>query len=87
MAARAEVLSTGAAFDKRRAERIFYTAMSIAILITVFAGFSRTFFSPTVLSNSAAAAAAYRSRNYLFGVDCVVRDADHAHCSLASPVE
>jgi hypothetical protein len=44
MAARAEVLSTGTAFDKRRAERIFYTAMSVAILITVFAGFSRTFF-------------------------------------------
>ncbi|MGZ5436364.1 MAG: hypothetical protein ACXWID_14295 [Pyrinomonadaceae bacterium] len=44
MAARAEVLSTGTSIDKRRAERIFYTAMSVAILITVFAGFSRTFF-------------------------------------------
>jgi hypothetical protein len=44
MAARAEVLSTGTAFDKRKAERIFYTAMSVLILITVFAGFSRTFF-------------------------------------------
>ena len=44
MAARAEVLNTGTAFDKRRAERIFYTGMSVAILITVFAGFSRTFF-------------------------------------------
>jgi hypothetical protein len=44
MAARAEVLNTGTAIDKRRAERIFYTAMSVAILITVFAGFSRTFF-------------------------------------------
>ena len=44
MAVRAEVLSTGAAFDKRRAERIFYTAMSVLILITVFAGFSRTWF-------------------------------------------
>ena len=44
MAARAEVLNTGAAFDKRKAERIFYTAMSVAILLTVFAGFSRTFF-------------------------------------------
>ena len=44
MAARAEVLNTGTSIDKRRAERIFYTAMSVAILITVFAGFSRTFF-------------------------------------------
>jgi hypothetical protein len=44
MAARAEVLNTGTAIDKRRAERIFYTAMSVAILITVFAGFSRTWF-------------------------------------------
>ena len=44
MAARAEVLNTGTSIDKRRAERIFYTAMSLAILITVFAGFSRTFF-------------------------------------------
>jgi hypothetical protein len=45
MAARAEVLNTGTAIDnKRRAERIFYTAMSVAILLTVFAGFSRTFF-------------------------------------------
>src|SRR5688572_14996931 len=44
MAARAEVLNTGTSIDKKRAERIFYTAMSVAILITVFAGFSRTFF-------------------------------------------
>jgi hypothetical protein len=44
MAARAEVLNTGTSIDKRRAERVFYTAMSVAILITVFAGFSRTFF-------------------------------------------
>ena len=44
MAARAEVLNTGTSIDKRRAERIFYTAMSVAILITVFAGFSRTWF-------------------------------------------
>jgi len=44
MAARAEVLNTGTSIDKRRAERIFYMAMSVAILITVFAGFSRTFF-------------------------------------------
>jgi hypothetical protein len=44
MAARAEVLNTGAVFDKRRAERIFFTGMSVAILITVFAGFSRTWF-------------------------------------------
>jgi len=44
MAARAEIFNTGTAIDKRRAERIFYTAMSVAILITVFAGFSRTFF-------------------------------------------
>lgn len=44
MAARAEILNTGTSIDKRRAERIFYTAMSVAILITVFAGFSRTFF-------------------------------------------
>src|SRR5687767_12669583 len=44
MAARAEIVNTGTSIDKRRAERIFYTAMSVAILITVFAGFSRTFF-------------------------------------------
>ena len=44
MAARAEVFNTRTSIDKRRAERIFYTAMSVAILITVFAGFSRTFF-------------------------------------------
>jgi hypothetical protein len=44
MAARAEALNTGTPIDKRRAERIFYTAMSVAILITVFAGFSRTWF-------------------------------------------
>jgi len=44
MVARAEVLNTGTSIDKRRAERIFYTAMSVAILITVFTGFSRTFF-------------------------------------------
>ena len=44
MAARAEVLNTRTSIDKRRAERIFYMAMSVAILITVFAGFSRTFF-------------------------------------------
>lgn len=44
MAARAEVFNTGTSIDKRRAERIFYTAMSVAILITVFAGFSRTWF-------------------------------------------
>lgn len=44
MAARAEVLNTGTSIDKRRAEHIFYTAMSVAILITVFAGFSRTFY-------------------------------------------
>lgn len=44
MAARAEVFRTGTSIDKRRAERIFYSAMSVAILITVFAGFSRTFY-------------------------------------------
>lgn len=44
MAAQAEVLSPPAAVDKRRAERIFFTGMAVAILITVFAGFSRTFF-------------------------------------------
>lgn len=42
MAAHVEVL--GSRVDTRRRERVFYTAMSIAILITVFAGFSRTFF-------------------------------------------
>lgn len=44
MAAQAEVLSTGTTISKRRAERIFFTGMAVAILITVFAGFSRTFF-------------------------------------------
>lgn len=44
MAAQAEVLGVGTAINKRRAERIFYTAMAVAILITVFAGFSRTFY-------------------------------------------
>ncbi|MFY9622421.1 MAG: hypothetical protein WAM70_16080 [Pyrinomonadaceae bacterium] len=47
MAARAEVFNTGTSIDKRRAERIFYTAMSLLFLITVFAGFSRTFFLRT----------------------------------------
>lgn len=44
MVARAEVVNTGTSIDKRRAERIFYMTMSVLILITVFAGFSRTFF-------------------------------------------
>ena len=43
MAAQAEVLNIRR-FDTRRAERIFYSAMSAVILITVFAGFSRTFY-------------------------------------------
>src|ERR1044072_168228 len=30
--------------DAKRRERIFYTGMAVAILITVFAGFSRTWF-------------------------------------------
>lgn len=42
MAATAEVL--GPRVDVRRRERIFYTGMSVAILIVVFAGFSRTFY-------------------------------------------
>lgn len=42
MAAQAEVL--GKRIDVKRRERIFYSAMSVAVLITVFAGFSRTFF-------------------------------------------
>jgi hypothetical protein len=44
MAAQAEVLSPPTAVSKRRAERIFFTGMAVAILITVFAGFSRTFY-------------------------------------------
>jgi len=42
MAAQAEVLGTR--IDAKRRERIFFTAMSVAILITVFVGFSRTFY-------------------------------------------
>lgn len=44
MAAHAEVLKTAPAMDKRRMERVFYTGMAVASLITVFAGFSRTWF-------------------------------------------
>ena len=44
MAAQAEVLSQPTAISKRRAERIFFSAMAVTILITVFAGFARTFF-------------------------------------------
>jgi hypothetical protein len=42
MAAHAEVL--GARADVKRRERYFYIGMSVAILITVFVGFSRTFY-------------------------------------------
>ena len=42
MAAHAEVL--GARTDAKRRERFFYIGMSVAILITVFVGFSRTFY-------------------------------------------
>src|SRR6185436_10462553 len=44
MAAQAEVLRPPTAISRRRAERIFFTGMAVLILITVFAGFSRTFF-------------------------------------------
>src|SRR6476659_8123525 len=43
MAAIAEVAQPQIVNTRRR-ERIFYTGMSIAILLTVFAGFSRTFY-------------------------------------------
>ena len=43
MAVYSEVLNRPQALPKRR-ERIFYTGMAVAILITVFAGFSRTFY-------------------------------------------
>jgi hypothetical protein len=42
MAAQVEVL--GARADVKRRERYFYIGMSVAILVTVFAGFSRTFY-------------------------------------------
>lgn len=42
MAAHAEVL--GARADLKRRERYFYIGMSVVILVTVFAGFSRTFY-------------------------------------------
>jgi hypothetical protein len=42
VAAHAEVL--GARADTNRRERYFYIGMSVAILITVFVGFSRTFY-------------------------------------------
>jgi len=42
-AARAEVL-VGKRVDPKRRERIFFTGMAIAMVITVFAGFSRTWF-------------------------------------------
>lgn len=44
MAAQAEVLSSGTRINNRRAERIFFTGMAVAFLLTVFAGFARTFF-------------------------------------------
>ena len=40
--AQAQIPST--IVDAKRRERVFYTGMSIAIAITVFAGFSRTWF-------------------------------------------
>lgn len=43
MAVQAEALAPKA-IDKRSAERIFFTGMAVVILITVFAGFSRTFY-------------------------------------------
>src|ERR1041384_4992343 len=42
MAAQAEAINLR--IDAKRRERIFYTGMAIAIAITVFAGFSRTWF-------------------------------------------
>ncbi len=42
MAAQAEAINLRV--DTKQRERIFYTGMAIAILITVFAGFSRTWF-------------------------------------------
>ena len=42
MAAQAEAINLRV--DAKQRERIFYTGMAIAILITVFAGFSRTWF-------------------------------------------
>ena len=43
MAAQAEVLA-GKPVDAKRRERFFFTGMAIAMTITVFAGFSRTWF-------------------------------------------
>jgi len=43
MAVYSEVINTPQALSKRR-ERIFYTGMAVAILVTVIAGFSRTFY-------------------------------------------
>jgi hypothetical protein len=37
-------ISSAAIVDAKRRERVFYTGMSVAIAITVFAGFSRTWF-------------------------------------------
>src|SRR3989442_12519497 len=42
MAAHAELI--GNRQQSRRRERLFYTGMAVAIVITVFAGFSRTFY-------------------------------------------
>src|SRR6266852_802762 len=42
MAAHAEILGTQRQSKTR--ERLFYTGMAVAIIITVFAGFSRTFY-------------------------------------------
>src|ERR1051325_6666274 len=42
MAAQAEAINLR--IDAKQRERIFYTGMAVAILITVFAGFSRTWF-------------------------------------------
>lgn len=42
MAAHAEIINTRS--QSKRYERFFYTGMTLAIVITVFAGFSRTFY-------------------------------------------
>lgn len=44
MAAHAEIIDKRDRDQSRRRERVFYTGMSVAFVITVFAGFSRTYF-------------------------------------------
>ena len=66
MAAQAEVINNREVVrhDKsKRRERLFYTGMTVAFVLTVFAGFSRTYFLKILLSGSTARPTATTSWN------------------------